>query len=145
VHGLATARAKRRHLAAPALFVYHIHIPRHSARAAPERALGAKGRKGGLFLAARGAQFVFQVDIPPDPAPRTVHSLAITRAKHWLLAAPALLAHHVHITRDAAPATPERLLGASAGVQGAFFAADGALGRHFRKRKKKKKQCRKWF
>jgi hypothetical protein len=34
---------------------------------------------------------------------------------------------HIHIPRHAAPAAPERLLGASAGETGAFFAADGAL------------------
>jgi hypothetical protein len=59
-----------------------------------------------------------------------VHGFATTRAKHWLLAAPARLVLHINITRDAASAAPERLLGASAGERGAFFAAAGALARH---------------
>jgi hypothetical protein len=131
VHGLATARAKRRHLAAPALLVHHIHIPYQAARAAPERTLGACGGKGGFFSAAGGAHFVFQVDIPLDPAPRAVHFLSARGAKRWHLAAPALLGHNIHISRQATPAAPERLLGASAGERGVFFAADGALARHF--------------
>jgi hypothetical protein len=56
-----------------------------------------------------------------------VHALAIARAKRQPLAAPAHIVLHIHITRDAAHAAPERLFGASAGVTGAFFAADGAL------------------
>jgi hypothetical protein len=74
---------------------------------------------------------VSQVDIPLDPAPRAVHGLATGRAKRRLLAAPALLVHHVHIPGHAARAAPDRLFGASAGVHGAFFVADGALARHF--------------
>jgi hypothetical protein len=81
VHGLATNRAKRRLFAAPALLVLHIHIPRHAAPAAPERALGTRGGKDGLFFATRYALFGFQVDIPLDLAPRAVHGLATNRAK----------------------------------------------------------------
>jgi hypothetical protein len=131
VHNLATTRAKRRLLAAPAFLFHHIHIPRYTTPAAPERALGARGGKGGLFFAARGALFVFQVDIPLDPAPRAVHFLATNRAKRRLLATPALLVHHIHIPRNTARAAPERLLGASAGENGVFFTTRGALARHF--------------
>jgi hypothetical protein len=54
-HALATARAKRWIFAAPALFAHHIHIPRHAARAAPERALGASTCEGGIFFTANCA------------------------------------------------------------------------------------------
>jgi hypothetical protein len=131
VHGLATNRAKRRPLAAPARHAIHIHVPRDAAPAAPERALGARGSKGGPFFAAGGAHFADQVDIPLDPAPCAVHALATTRAKRRLPAAPALIVLHIHITRYSAPATPDWLLGASAGEIGLFFAADGALGHVF--------------
>jgi hypothetical protein len=60
-----------------------------------------------------------------------VHSLATARAIRRDLAAPALLVTHIHIPGHAASAAPERLLGASAGERGAFFAADGALGHVF--------------
>jgi hypothetical protein len=131
VHGLATNWAKRRLLAAPALLVYHIHIPRHAAPAAPERALGAIGGKVGACFAACRAHLAFQVDIPIDPAPRAVHGLASNRAKPRLLAAPALLFNHIHIPRHAARTAPHWLLGASTGVHGAFFAAGSALGHVF--------------
>jgi hypothetical protein len=131
VHGLATNRAKRRPLAAPALFGHNIHITRHAAPAAPECALGARGGKGGAFFATGGAHFAFQVDIPLDSAPRAVHRLATNRAKRRHLAAPALFALHIHISRHTAPAAPERLLGASAGERGVFFAAHEALGHVF--------------
>jgi hypothetical protein len=131
VHGLATNRAKRRPLAAPAQLVLHIHIPRHAAPAAPECALGTRGGKDGPFFAAGGAHFVSQVDIPLAPAPRAVHGLATNRAKQRLLPAPALLFYHIHISRHTAPAAPERLLGASAGERGVFFAAHEALGHVF--------------
>jgi hypothetical protein len=131
VRGLATNRAKRRLLAASALLTFHIHIPRHAAPAAPERALGARGGKGGHFFAAGGAHFADQVDISLDPAPRAVRGLATNRAKRRPLAAPALFARHIHIPRHAARAAPERLLGTSTCEGGAFFAAHGALARHF--------------
>jgi hypothetical protein len=131
VHGLATARAKGRQLAAPALLARHIHIPRHAAPAAPERALGARGGKCGNFFTAGRAHFVDQVDIPLDPAPGAVHFLATARAKGRQLAAPALLVYHIHVSRQTAPSAPERLFGASAGERGAFLAADGALGHVF--------------
>jgi hypothetical protein len=71
---------------------------------------------------------VFQVDIPLDPAPRAALGLATNRAKRRPFAAPALLVFHIHIPWHAAPAAPERLLGAGAGKKSAFFAANGALG-----------------
>jgi hypothetical protein len=55
VHGLATNRAKRRILAAPAPFRFHINIPRHAAPAAPERVLGTSAGEIGAFFAADGA------------------------------------------------------------------------------------------
>jgi hypothetical protein len=131
VNGLATARAKRRHLAAPAPFTLHINIPRHAAPAAPERALGARGGKGGPGFAARGAHFADQVDIPLDPATRAVHFLATWRAKRRLLAAPAHFVLHIHIPGHTTPAAPDRLLGARAGERGAFFTAHRALGHVF--------------
>jgi hypothetical protein len=130
VHYLSTWRTKRRHLATTAHLVLHIHITRHAAPAAPERALGAKGGKGGLFFAACRAHLIHQVDIPLDPAPRAVHGLATARTKRRLLAAPALLVHHIHIPSHAAPAAPEWLLGASTCEGGVFFAANCALAWH---------------
>jgi hypothetical protein len=123
VHGLATARAKRRLLAAPAQLALHIHIPRHAAPAAPECALGARGGKDGLLRAASGAHLVFQIDLPLDPAPSTVRFLSTCRAKRWLFAAPALFGHHIHIPRNAARAAPECALGARGGKGGTRFAA----------------------
>jgi hypothetical protein len=131
MHGLATTRAKRRHLAASTHLALHIHIPSHAAPAAPHSALGACGGKGGLFFTASGAHFADQVGIPLDPAPCAVHGLATTRAKRRPLAALALLALHINITRHTAPAAPEWFLGASACKDGAFFAAHGALGHIF--------------
>jgi hypothetical protein len=55
VHFLATNRAKRRILAAPAPFVQNIHISRHAAPAAPERFLCASAGEIGAFFAADGA------------------------------------------------------------------------------------------
>jgi hypothetical protein len=55
VHFLASARAKRRPLAAPAPFIHHIHIPRHAAPAAPERLLGTSVGVQGVFFAAHEA------------------------------------------------------------------------------------------
>jgi hypothetical protein len=55
VDSLSTARAKRRHLAAPARLALHIHIPRHAAPAAPERLFSAGAGKRGVFFAAHGA------------------------------------------------------------------------------------------
>jgi hypothetical protein len=131
VHGLATARTKRRLFAASALLVHNIHIPRHAAPAAPHSALGARGGKGGHFFAASGAHFVFQVDVTLDPAPRAVHGLATRLAKRRPLAAPAPFFYHIYIPHNAAPAAPERLLGTRASERGAFFTADGALSPHF--------------
>jgi hypothetical protein len=128
MHLLSTWRAKRRHLAAPALLGHNIHIPSHAAPAAPDRALGARGGKNGMFFSACGAHLANQVDIPVDPAPCAVHSLATGRAERRLFAASALLVLHIHIPSHAAPAAPERFLSASAGKRGAFFAAVGALG-----------------
>jgi hypothetical protein len=131
MHLLSTWRAKRRHLAAPALLGHNIHIPSHAAPAAPDRALGARGGKNGMFFTASGAHIVFLVDIPLDPAPRAVYRLATAWAKHRPLAAPAPFMHNIHIPRHAAPAAPERFLSASAGKRGVFFTADGALGHFF--------------
>jgi hypothetical protein len=128
--GPATRLAKRRHLAASTLFALHIHIIRHSAPAAPERALGARGGKAGNFLAARGAHFADQVDIPPDPAPRAVHFLATNRAKYWHLAAPTLFALHIHIPCQSAPAASERSFGAQGGKHSELCPTLGAFSRH---------------
>jgi hypothetical protein len=55
VHGLATNRAKRRPLAAPALFVRYIHISRNAAPTAPDRLFSAGAGKRSAFLTAHGA------------------------------------------------------------------------------------------
>jgi hypothetical protein len=60
-----------------------------------------------------------------------VDFLSTARTKRRLFAASALLVHHVHIPGHAARAAPDRLFGASAGVHGAHFVADGALGHVF--------------
>jgi hypothetical protein len=63
VHGFATNRAKGRHLATPAFLCHHIHIPRYTARAAPERLLGASAGENGVFFTTHGAlaRHFFQV------------------------------------------------------------------------------------
>jgi hypothetical protein len=123
---LSTARAKRRLFATSARLAPHIHISRHTASAAPHSTPGSRGGEGGLFFAAGAAHFADQVNIPLNPAPGAVHFLATNRAKRWLLVTPALLALYIHIPDKAAPAAPERALGAYGGKVGARFAASGA-------------------
>jgi hypothetical protein len=53
VDGLATNRAKRRMISTPALLAHNIHILRHAAPAAPERALGTRGGKAWHIFIAR--------------------------------------------------------------------------------------------
>jgi hypothetical protein len=60
-----------------------------------------------------------------------VHFLSTAQTKRRPIAAPAPFVRHIHIARHAAPAAPERLLGTSVRERRIFFAANGALARHF--------------